>query len=168
MSIIGIVAIDRQGAIGRGGGLPWHYSSDMKFFKQQTTGHACLMGHKTWLSLKRPLKDRLNIVLSRHAQIEPQSSVVMLRDRPSVLSVQPYLACDLYIIGGAQIFRAFLADIDRWLVTEIPLEVEGADTFMPENFLRGYVQTNSFELDENLIVRDYARARRAFDETSGL
>ena len=159
MAIIGIVAVDRNGAIGKGGGLPWHYSSDMKFFRQQTTGNACLMGYKTWLTLKRPLKDRLNIVLSRRSEIEPQASVVVLRDKASVISVQKYLACDLYVIGGEQIFRAFLEDIDKWFVTEIPLEVEGADTFMPENFLEGFKPADSIELEENLTVKIYERRR---------
>lgn len=160
MSIIGIVAIDRHGAIGKGGGLPWHYSSDMKFFRRTTTGHACLMGYKTWLSLKRPLKDRLNIVLSRRSEIEPQESVVVLRDKVSVVSVQKYLGCDLYIIGGAEIFRAFLEEIDRWLVTAIPLTVEGADTFMPENFLEGFGLSETIELEEGLSVKVYDRAER--------
>ena len=55
MSIIGIVALDKNGAIGKGGQLPWHYPADLKFFKSQTTGHACVMGYRTWLTLKRPL-----------------------------------------------------------------------------------------------------------------
>src|SRR5258708_31759833 len=74
--IIGIVAVDTNGAIGKGGTLPWHYSADMKFFKETTTGHACVMGHKTLLSLKKPLPNRLNIVLSRQSEIEPQNSLV--------------------------------------------------------------------------------------------
>src|ERR687890_241826 len=69
MAIIGIVAVDRAGAIGRGGTLPWHYSADLKFFKEQTTGNACVMGYKTWLSLKKPLPNRLNIVLTRRAEV---------------------------------------------------------------------------------------------------
>src|SRR5947207_4192516 len=101
--IIGIVAIDRNGAIGKDGKLPWHYSSDMKFFKGTTTGHACVMGHKTWLTLKRPLPNRLNIVLSRKAEIEPQESVLVLCDVDSVLSVVKDLTCDLFVIGGEQV-----------------------------------------------------------------
>src|ERR687889_675557 len=64
MAIIGIVAVDRAGAIGKGGTLPWHYSADLKFFKEQTTGNACVMGYKTWASLKKPLPNRLNIPLT--------------------------------------------------------------------------------------------------------
>lgn len=157
MAIIGIVAIDRNGAIGKGGGLPWNYPADMRFFKSQTTGNACAMGYKTWLSLKKPLKNRLNIVLSSRSEVEPQESVVLLRDRQSVLSLRDYLSCDLYIIGGAQIFRDFMEEIDCWVVTEIPLSIEGADTFMPEDFLSGFVEYNSQSLGDDLTARFYKR-----------
>src|SRR5262252_7598733 len=59
MAIIGIVAVDRNFAIGKGGSLPWHYSADLKFFKQTTLGNAVVMGRRTWQSLKKPLPDRL-------------------------------------------------------------------------------------------------------------
>jgi dihydrofolate reductase len=85
--IIGIVAVDQQGAIGKGGKLPWHYSADLKFFKHTTTDNACVMGYKTWLTLKRPLPNRLNIVLSRQAEIEAQDDVLLVRDIESVLSL---------------------------------------------------------------------------------
>jgi dihydrofolate reductase len=157
MAIVGIVAVDRRGAIGRGGTIPWHYSADLKFFKRQTTGHVCVMGRRTWLSLKRPLPGRLNVVLTRQGEIEPQESVLVLRDRLSVLALKPYLAGDLYVIGGEQVYKTFLAEIDRWVVTEIPLTVEDADTFMPENFLAGFSPYDSLELEENLKVVFYGK-----------
>ena len=159
MAIVGIVAVDKRGAIGRGGGLPWHYSADLKHFKQQTTGHACVMGYRTWLSLKRPLPGRLNVVLTRRAEVEPRESVVRLRDRQSALSLKGYLSCDLFVIGGAQIFETFRAEIDRWLVTEVPLSVEGADTFMPPDFLEGFQPTDTHDLGDGLKVTVYERAR---------
>lgn len=158
MSIIGIVAVDRNNAIGKGGKLPWHYSADLKFFKQQTTGHACVMGHRTWLSLAKPLPQRLNIILSRASEVSPQPSVILLRDRLSVLSLKPYLSCDLYIIGGAQVYSAFLADIDRWIVTEVPLAIEGAEAVMPEGFLDGFRATQSRQLEDNLKATFYERS----------
>ncbi|HEX8775395.1 MAG TPA: dihydrofolate reductase [Pyrinomonadaceae bacterium] len=158
MAIIGIVAVDRNRAIGKGGTLPWHYSADLRFFKRQTTGHACVMGRRTWLSLGKPLTERLNIVLSRSSEIGPQESVITLRDRASVLSLRPYLACDLFIIGGEQVFRAFQDEIERWVVTEVPLSVEGADTFMPADYLQGFKPVDSLSLEENLKVTFYERA----------
>ena len=136
--IIGIVAVDRQGAIGKGGKLPWHYSSDMKFFRETTTGHAVVMGRKTWLTLGKPLKNRLNIVLSRDPSIEPQESLLVLTDIDSVISLHKSLATDLFVIGGAQIYTAFLPDVEKWIITEVPLTVSGADAFMPDGYLDGF------------------------------
>ncbi|MBA3571387.1 MAG: dihydrofolate reductase [Pyrinomonadaceae bacterium] len=155
--IIAIVAVDRQGAIGKGGKLPWHYSADMRFFRETTTGNACVMGYNTWLTLKKPLKDRLNIVLSRQSQIEPQDFLVVLRDLNSVLSLKNYLRCDLFVMGGEQVYRSSLPYIDKWIVTEVPLTVEGADAFVPENYLEGFRETKTQQLDEGLTVRFYER-----------
>jgi len=155
--IIGIVAVDRQGAIGKGGKLPWHYSADMKFFKETTIGNACVMGYKTWLTLKRPLPNRLNIVLSRSAEIEPLESVVVLRDVESVLQKADALTRDLFVIGGAQVYHAFLPHIDKWIVTEVPLTVDGADAFVPGDYLQGFKRSESKRLDEDLVVSVYTR-----------
>jgi dihydrofolate reductase len=155
--IIGIVAVDRNGAIGKGGKLPWHYSADMKFFKETTTGNAVVMGRNTWRSLKKPLPNRLNIVLSRKAETEPQDSLVVLRDVESVLSLAKTLDSDLYVIGGEQVYQSFLPYIDKWIVTEVPLTIEDADAFVPKNYLEGFRAVRSRELDENLIVRFYER-----------
>lgn len=156
--IIGIVAVDRNGAIGKGGKLPWHYSADMKFFKATTTGNACVMGYHTWLTLKKPLPNRLNVVLSRKAEIAQQDSVVMARDVESVLAMEKTLNSDLFVIGGAQVYESFLPHIDKWFVTEVPLEVEGADTFVPENYLEGFKRTGTRVLQDELTVAVYERA----------
>jgi dihydrofolate reductase len=155
--IIAIVAVDRNGAIGKGGKLPWHYSADMKFFKETTTGNACVMGYKTWLTLKKPLPNRLNIVLTRNAEVEPHENVVVARSIDLVLAMGKQLDGDLFVIGGEQVYRSFLPHIDQWLVTEVPLEVEGADTFIPENYLDGFEPTDSQTLEGELRVVTYER-----------
>ncbi len=155
--IIGIVAVDRNGAIGKGGRLPWHYSADMKFFRETTTGNACVMGHKTWLTIGRPLKQRLNIVLSRQSEIEAQDGLVVLRDSESVLALNKYLAGDLFVIGGAKIYTTFLPFIEKWIVTDVPLAVEGADAFMPHDYLEGFNMVGSRLIDEGLTVKFYER-----------
>ena len=155
--IIGIAAVDRQGAIGKDGKLPWHYSADMKFFKETTTDHAVVMGRKTWLTLGKPLKNRLNIVLSHDSNIEPQESLLVLDDVESVLSLNDSLATDLFVIGGAQIYEAFLPQIEKWIITAVPLTVAGADTFMPEGYLKGFKQAGTKSIGEGLKVKYYER-----------
>lgn len=155
--IIGIVAVDRNGAIGKGGKLPWHYSADLKFFRETTTGNTVVMGRKTWLTLKRPLPNRLNIVLTRGSEIEPQDSVVVVHDVESVLSLAKDLKGDLFVIGGEQVYRSFLPDIEKWIVTEVPLAIEEADAFVPENYLAGFKETGTRELEDNLTAHFYQR-----------
>ncbi len=160
MSIIGIVAVDRNLAIGKGGRLPWHYSADMKFFKETTLGNMVVMGRRTWLTLKEPLKERQNIVLSREGDFQSSDSVIVMRDVDSVLDFARQQDTHLFIIGGAKVYDAFLPHIERWIVTEVPLAVEGADTFMPANFLDGFEMYELRQLDEGLRVRLYEHEAR--------
>jgi dihydrofolate reductase len=155
--IIGIAAVDRQGAIGKGGKLPWHYTADMKFFRETTTGHAVVMGRKTWLTLGKPLKNRLNIVLSRDPSIEPQESLLVLSDVDSVLSLNESLTTDLFVIGGGQTYEAFLPRIEKWIITEVPVKVSGADAFMPKGYLDGFKPTDSKPIGDGLTVKVYER-----------
>ncbi|HYW71261.1 MAG TPA: dihydrofolate reductase [Pyrinomonadaceae bacterium] len=157
MAIIGIVAVDRNFAIGKGGSLPWHYSADLKFFKQTTLGNAVVMGRRTWQSLKKPLPDRLNVVLTGSAETAPVDSVVRLPTVESVLALAATLRSDLFVIGGAKVYQSFLPHIERWMVTEVPLSVEDADTFMPPEFLNGFELSEVRQLDTELRTKFYER-----------
>src|SRR5678816_258753 len=127
--IIGIAAVDRKGAIGKGGKLPWHYSTDLKFFRETTTGHAVVMGRKTWLTIGKPLKNRLNIVLSRDPDIEPQESLIVFSDIESALSFNKSLSTDLFVIGDGYGDEAFLQQIERRKSTVGLWAVPGGDAF---------------------------------------
>ncbi|MBK9163472.1 MAG: dihydrofolate reductase [Acidobacteria bacterium] len=157
MTLIGIVAIAENFAIGKGGKLPWHYPADLRFFKETTTGNAVVMGRTTWASIGRPLPNRLNIVLSRSGSIEPQPGVILLRSKEEVLSLAGYLKCDVFIIGGAKTYENFADVIDKWIVTEIPETVEDADVFMQRDFLRGFTSSETVELGEALRASSYVR-----------
>jgi dihydrofolate reductase len=115
------------------------------------------MGRRTWRTLKAPLKDRQNIVLSRDQNLPSQDSLIVLRDVESVIDLVSNQDVHLFVIGGAQVYQAFLPHIDRWIVTEVPLAVEGADTFMPPNFLDGFEMFELRQLDEGLRVEFYER-----------
>ena len=159
--IIGIVAVDRNLAIGKGGKLPWHYSADMKFFKETTTGNAVVMGRRTWLTLKGPLPNRQNVVLSRSGDASPANRVTVMKDVSEVVDWARNLDTHLFVIGGAKIYGAFLPHIERWIVTEVPLAVADADTFMPANFLEGFELSEIRQLDEGLRVKFYDRVSEA-------
>jgi len=159
--IIGIVAVDRNLAIGKGGRLPWHYSADMKFFKQTTIRNAVVMGRRTWSTLKGPLPDRQNIVLTRNGEIEVPETVRVMTDIESVLEFAMTVNTHLFVIGGAKLYQALLPHIERWLVTEVPLSVAGADTFMPRNFLDRFEMYEMRQLDKGLRVKMYERSTAA-------
>jgi dihydrofolate reductase len=150
--IIGIVAIAKNYAIGKGGDLPWHYPADLRFFKETTIGNVVVMGSNTWRSIKAPLPDRLNIVLSRSGTTMAPPEVLKLGSRGEVLSLARYVNCDVYIVGGAKIYAEFADVIDRWIVTEVPVTAEGADTFMPADFLDGYDLDEERDLGDGLLV----------------
>jgi len=164
MAIIGIVAVEKNFAIGKDDKLPWHYPADLKFFKQTTTGHAVVMGFNTWISIGKPLPKRLNIVLSRSANVESQPNVLLLRGVDEVLALSDYLKCNLFVIGGAQTYRNFADVVEKWIVTEIPETIEDADTFMPEDFLKEFSLQTVIDLDDNLKVKTY---EKLFKERSG-
>jgi dihydrofolate reductase len=157
MAIIGIVAVAENLAIGKGGKLPWHYPADLKHFKQTTTGNAIVMGSNTWRSIAKPLSNRLNIVLSRRAQLDSDDNLMFLRDVSEAADLSKFLAGDLYVIGGAHIYEAFAPLIDSWIVTEIPETVENADVFMPTNYLESFRLVEAEELEGGLVVRRYER-----------
>ncbi|MGI8786385.1 MAG: dihydrofolate reductase [Pyrinomonadaceae bacterium] len=155
--IIGIVAVAENFAIGKDGKLPWHYSADLKFFKQTTTHHAVVMGFNTWKSIGKPLPNRLNIVLSRKAEIESQPNVLLLRNKEELLALSKYLNCDLFVIGGAETYKSFADAIDEWIVTKISENVENADTFMPQNFLENFELRETKNLEDDLSVEIFAK-----------
>jgi dihydrofolate reductase len=154
--IIGIVAIAENFAIGKDGKLPWHYSSDLKFFKETTSGNAIVMGRKTFDSIGKALPNRLNIVLSRNPQIV-ENNVFLTKSKDEVLSLNKYLNCDLFIIGGASIYAEFADVIEKWIVTEIPQVVESADALMPPNFLNNFELVETITLDGELNVKIYGK-----------
>src|SRR5262245_30462839 len=97
--IIGIVAISDNYAIGRDGKLPWHYSADLRNFKETTTGGIVVMGSSTWRSIGRPLPDRTNIVLSHSEQPGLVDGVILCHSKKQILERTERLDGDVFIIG---------------------------------------------------------------------
>ena len=151
--IIGIVAISRNYAIGKGGKLPWHYAADLKFFKEMTSGNAVVMGANTWRSIRKPLPGRLNIVLSRTGNVETSAEVMKLESKDEVVVLAEYLNRDVFIIGGAKTYADFADVIEKWIVTEVPMTVDDADTFMPADFLDGFELDDIRDLGDELRVK---------------
>lgn len=124
-----IAAVAKNKVIGKNGRLPWHVSEDLKFFKAQTTGHAIVMGKKTFDSTGKPLPNRRNIVVSRRATELPGAEVAGTIDEAIARARET--DPDPFVIGGAEIYRAALPFATRMLLTEIDQSPEG-DTYFPD------------------------------------
>lgn len=124
-----LVAIAANGVIGLGNRLPWHLSPDLRRFRALTTGHAMIMGRRTWDTIGRALPDRQNIVLSRQREfVAPGAEVVNSVDDALARVVRPD---PVFSIGGHDLFVLTLPIARRMHVTEIHAEFEG-DAFFPE------------------------------------
>lgn len=125
-----VVAMDRNRLIGAGQRLPWHLPADLAHFRRITTGGVILMGRHTHESIGRPLPDRLNIVISRTPGYRAQGCVVV--DSPANALEAAGDAGEVFVIGGAGLFKDLLSQCSRIYLTLIHHEFPGGDTWMPE------------------------------------
>lgn len=124
-----VVAHARNGVIGRDGELPWRLPSDMRRFRELTSGGCVVMGRRTYESLPdgfRPLPGRRNVVLSTDPAYAPDGAEVF-GDLDSALAACPG---DCFVIGGEVTYRQALPRADRIYATRVEAEVAG-DTFFP-------------------------------------
>lgn len=132
MTISFIVAMDERRGIGMDNKLPWHLPEDLAFFKRVTLGHTILMGRKTYESIGRPLPKRRNVILTRDRSYEvPGCDIVHSVEETLERYGSNASADELFVIGGAEVFRLFLPYADRLYVTEIARRFE-VDTFFPD------------------------------------
>ena len=124
-----IVAIAQNGTIGDKNSLLWHIKEDMRFFRTTTSGHAVVMGRKTFESLgSRPLPKRTNIVITRaDREFEGALTAHSLEEAIRLAEGDE----EIFIIGGAQIYREALRIADRMYITRVMHDYEG-DTSFPD------------------------------------
>jgi len=133
MKISIIAAISENGVIGKNNDLPWRLPDDMKYFMQTTIGHHVIMGRKNYDSLPekfRPLPNRTNIIITRQKNFSAQGCHVVNSIEQAVDLAKKAGEKELFIIGGAEIYHAFLPAADLLYLTEIKAQIDG-DTFFP-------------------------------------
>jgi dihydrofolate reductase len=131
--IVLIVAVADNGVIGAGGGIPWRLKTDQQRLKMMTLGKPVVMGRKTFISLKRPLPGRTNIVVTRDAGFRSPGAVVT----NSFANAQAIATGDalrrsvaeIAVIGGAEIYAQWMDRADRLEITEVHSRPEG-DTYL--------------------------------------
>lgn len=137
--VVLIAAVARNGIIGRNNALPWHLKADLVRFRSVTMGHPVLMGRKTWESLGRPLPGRRNLVITR----TPGYSAVGAETYPDVDSALNALADlpQVFVIGGAEIYRQMLPRARTLMLTEVAADVAG-DVHFPAFDRQGFVEVS--------------------------
>jgi dihydrofolate reductase len=123
-----VVAVARNGVIGRAGGLPWHLPADLKHFKEMTLGRPVLMGRRTFDSIGKALPGRRNLVVTRRPLDVPGIEAVGSVDEALARVAD---APEVAVIGGAQLWHETLPRIGRLYLTRVQAEIQG-DTFFPE------------------------------------
>jgi len=124
-----IVAVADNGVIGNGNQLPWRLPDDLKRFKALSLGKPIVMGRKTFDSIGRPLPGRLNIVISRQPGLEIPGCTVVTSIDAAIAAAQP--APEIVIVGGADIYRQALPEVQVIHLTRVHAHIEG-DAVFPE------------------------------------
>ncbi|MFA6132240.1 MAG: dihydrofolate reductase [Patescibacteria group bacterium] len=126
-----IAAVAKNNVIGKNNELPWHLPEDLKHFKTLTTGNTVLMGRKTFESivtrLGKPLPDRKNIVITRQENYPAPEGILIYRDIETAL--KNHSGEQVFVIGGAEMYRQTIERADRLEITHVDQEVEGDATF---------------------------------------
>ena len=132
MEIVLLAAVADNGVIGAGGSIPWRLKSDQQRLKAMTIDKPVVMGRKTFVSLRRPLPGRTNIVITRDANFRSPGAVVTtsFADARAVATGDALrrLATEIAVIGGAEIYAQWMAAADRLEVTEVHAKPEGDTT----------------------------------------
>lgn len=130
-----VVAMAENGAIGRGGDLPWRLSSDMRYFRKITMGKPVIMGRRTFKSLPRVLDGRLNIVLTRDQGFVAPDAVMAHSLEEGLAAARASAkrtgADEIMVIGGEDVFREVLPRARRIYRTEVHASPD-ADTWFPD------------------------------------
>jgi len=129
-----IAALAKNRTIGKDNDLPWHLPNDMKYFMQTTKGHYVIMGRKNYDSIPekfKPLPNRTNIVVTRKKDFHAPGCTVVNSLEKGIDLARTANENEVFIIGGAEIYKLSLAEANRLYLTEINAEIDG-DTFFPE------------------------------------
>jgi dihydrofolate reductase len=156
-----IAALAANRVIGKNNALPWHLPADLKRFKALTMGPPLVMGRKTYESIGRPLPGRRNLVITRNRDYSAPGCEVVHSLDAAIAACRG--AQEIFIIGGAELFRESLPRAHCLEFTEIRAEIEGDVTF-PEFSISEWHETGrEIHTDEAGIPfrYDFARYERA-------
>ena len=154
VKIKAIAAVSLNGVIGKNGVLPWRLPGELKWFKKITLGHIIVMGRKTWESLPGALPGRENWVLSRSGNSSQNPPFFTSFDQV----VTQARGRTVFLIGGGEIYSAYLAACEELYLTEVQQIVEGGDAFFPP-YKDEFERIETLEENSEFIVRKWRRKK---------
>ncbi|MGH3096233.1 MAG: dihydrofolate reductase [Streptosporangiales bacterium] len=131
MSVTLVAAVAGNGVIGADGGIPWRVPGEQTTFKRLTMGHVLVMGRRTYESIGRPLPGRTTVVVTRSPEWSGAPGVLVCAGVDEALRKAATIDPEVYVAGGAQVYREALPYADRLALTRIDAEPEG-DTYFPD------------------------------------
>lgn len=155
-----IVAVAENRVIGKDNDLVWKLPRDMKYFMDTTSGHHVIMGRKNYESLPhkfRPLKNRINIVVTRQSGYTAPGTVIVNSIRDGLDYAKNNGESELFIIGGGEIYAESMDVVSRMYITEVKESFEG-DTFFPEfdrNLWKEVSRIPNFPDDKHQFAFDF-------------
>jgi dihydrofolate reductase len=144
-----IVAVSRNGVIGNKGTLPWHIPADLKWFKRHTTGHAIIMGRRTYESIGKPLPQRRMIIVS--ASLSPPPGCEVYPRLEQAIDAARTTDTMPFVIGGNAMYQAALARATHVYLTRVERDVEG-DTRFPAFDAHAWNETTREEAPEHGVT----------------
>mgnify|MGYP001587683861 CR=1 FL=1 len=126
-----IAAIGKNNELGKENDLLWRLPADQKFFRETTSLHAIIMGRKTFESIGRPLPNRRNVIITRDVNYK-KAGVEIVHSLAAVLDLFPDQKEEIFIIGGAEIYKQAMPIADKLYITHIDAEDKKAEVFFPE------------------------------------
>ena len=150
MKISLIVAMATNRAIGLDNKMPWHLSADLKKFKTITMGCPIVMGRKTYESIGRPLPGRTNIIISRNLEYQ-QAGCLVFNNINTAIETSSKKEDEIFIIGGAELYKATLPHADNLYLTLIQQEFIG-DTYFPEIDFNAWTEISREDISDDPSV----------------
>lgn len=143
-----IAAVAKNGVIGKDNSIPWHCPADLKHFAATTKGNVVIMGRATYDSIGRALPQRTTIVVTRQKNLELADAIVCT-SVPAAIARAKELAGNIYIAGGAQIYKEALPRVDEMIISRMHLPISG-DTYFPNYFPADWIVVKSADYSKEI------------------
>lgn len=160
MTLSIISAISENGVIGKDNTLPWHFSSDLKYFKQITAGKTIIMGRGTFESegIPKPLPNRRNIVVTSNQQYITPYDVEIVHSLEQALDISKDDG-EVFVIGGSKLYEQALKKVDKLYITLINKQYDG-DTYFPKFNWQDFIIVDQRPIEENGVTLSFIEAIR--------